>query len=112
MTTLTAIKATAENRKTLRRHAKEAMAPYSNMMTWLLLDKSGDLSIISEPQGQSFYAGDDAVLAETGSFYKAHGDGAATYYCPDAGKPLPYATQKHYLTDLLGEAEYERIFAR
>jgi hypothetical protein len=109
-TTQTPIKATPENREILRQHAKEAMANYSNLMTWLILNKHGDLSIISEPQGQSIYAGSDVVLAATGGFYKAHGNGAATYYCTDAGEPLPYATQKHYLTDLLGQAEYKRIF--
>lgn len=32
------IAATPSNRKTLREHAREAMADYSQIMTWLLLD--------------------------------------------------------------------------
>lgn len=96
---------TVKNRKVLRDHAKEAMADYSHLMTWLLLDDDGDLSILSEPQGQSEYIGSDTVISTTGGFHKAHGDGAATD--SDGQK---YTTQKAYLADLLGELDYKRIF--
>lgn len=99
------INATPENRKILRKHAREALANYSPVMTWLILDKDGDLYIIEEPQGQTEYCGDDDVLATTGDFYKAHGDGAVT---DDYGNK--YKTQRDYLTDLLGADNYNRIF--
>ena len=102
------INATTANRQMLREHAREAMAPYSRLMTWLVQDDSGDLSIITEPQGQSVYVGDDEVIASTGSFYKAHGDGAAI----DPGTGRAYRTQRDYLTDLLGAIEHARIFAK
>lgn len=38
------INATPANRKQLRSHAREAMAAYSRVMTWLVLDADGDLS--------------------------------------------------------------------
>jgi hypothetical protein len=82
------------------------MCNYSPIMTWLLLEDNGDLYIISEPQGQTSYVGSDEVLACTGGFYKAHGDGAA---CDDQGNR--YRTQRAYLTSLLGSNEYARIFA-
>lgn len=100
------IKATVANRKVLRSHAKEAMRAYSPVMTWLLLDSNGELYEIIEPQGQTFYCGSDKVIATTGGFYKAHGAGAAV---DEYGEW--YKTQKSYLSDLLGKAEYERIFA-
>lgn len=101
------INATPANRKTLRKHAKEAMADYSPVMTWLLLDKEGDLWILTEPQGQNSYVGSDEVIATTGSFYKAHGSGAARSHNGEK-----YTSQKDYLTDLLGESEYNRIFGK
>lgn len=104
---LSQIKATVANRKVLRSHAKEAMLDYSPIMTWLLLDNDGDLYILSEPQGQSFYNGNDIVIATTGGFYKAHGDGAVT---DDWGDE--YTSQRAYLKDLLGETEYNRIFSK
>lgn len=99
------IKSTVHNRKILRKHAKEAMADYSPLMTWLLLDENGDLSIATEPQGQSEYVGPDTVIATTGGFHKAHGDGAAIN--ADGHK---YTTQKAYLLDLLGDLDHKRIF--
>ena len=48
------IKATAANRKILREHAKEALANYSRIKTWLLNDP-GNLRILEEPQGQRAY---------------------------------------------------------
>jgi hypothetical protein len=99
------INATAKNRKILRQHAKEAMASYSSIMTWLLLDDCGDLYIIEEPQGQTEYVGDDDVIMVTGDVYKAHGQGAATDQYGDI-----YKTQRDYLTDLLGQKNYNRIF--
>ena len=60
-----------------------------------------------EPQGQTCYVGNDEVIASTGSFQKAHGDGAA---CDKYGDK--YKTQREYLIDLLGEDEYARIFAK
>lgn len=104
---LSQIKATVANRKVLRSHTKEAMADYSPIMTWLLLDNDGDLYIISEPQGQTFYAGHDFIVATTGCFQKAHGDGAVTDEFGDK-----YTSQKAYLKDLLGETEYNRIFSK
>ena len=101
------IKATVANRKVLRSHAKEAMADYSPVMTWLLLDNDGDLHEIIEPQGQNYYTGSDEVIATTGGFRKAHGDGAAVN-----GYGEKYKTQMAYLTDLLGEKEYNRIFGK
>lgn len=102
------INATPANRKQLRGHAREALASYSRVMTWLVLDADGDLSTIVEPQGQTVYVGDDAVVAATGCFHKAHGDGAAID--PSTGRA--YRTQRDYLTDLLGATEYARIFAK
>lgn len=101
------IKATAANRKLLRSHAKEALRDYSPLMTWLVLDDNGNLFEIVEPQGQTYYVGNDEVIASTGSFHKAHGDGAA---CDKYGDK--YKTQREYLIDLLGEDEYARIFAK
>ena len=101
----TQIKATVANRKILRSHAKEAMADYSAVMTWLVLDNDGDLFEIVEAQGQTFYTGNDEVIAKTGGFYKSCGEGAAT---DEYGNK--YRTQKAYLSDLLGKDEYERIF--
>ena len=101
----TQIKATVANRKNLRLHAKEAMADYSAVMTWLVLDNDGDLYQIVEPQGQTYYTGNDKVIATTGGFYKSYGVGAVT---DEYGNK--YRTQKAYLTDLLGKTEYERIF--
>lgn len=100
------IKATAANRKALRAHAREALAAYSGVMTWLLLDADGDLSLVVEPQGQTVYTGDDVVLATTGGFHKAHGDGAVV----DPATGRPYKTQSAYLVGLLGRAEYDRVF--
>lgn len=102
------INATPANRKQLRSHAREALAAYSRVMTWLVLDADGDLSTIVEPQGQTVYVGDDAVVATTGGFHKAHGDGAAV----DPATGRPYSTQREYLTDLLGSSEYQRIFGK
>ena len=100
------INATPANRKQLRAHAREALAAYSRVMTWLVVDGNGDLSTIVEPQGQTVYVGSDVVIAATGGFHKAHGDGAAID--PQTGRA--YRTQRAYLTDLLGAAEYQRIF--
>ena len=99
------INSTPKNRKALRSHAAEALRDYSPVMTWLLLDSDGDLREIEEPQGQSEYVGRCEVIARTGSFYKAHGDGAARDECGDK-----YPTQRAYLMDLLGAADYTRIF--
>lgn len=104
---MTKINATASNRKTLRSHAREAMADYSSIMTWLTLDTDGNLREVVEPQGQSIYVGDNEVIATTGSFYKAHGDGAAL---DNHGEK--YTTQRRYLTDLLGADDYARIFSK
>jgi hypothetical protein len=104
---MTAINATAHNRQVLREHAREALEDYSPIMTWLLLEEDGNLWILSEPQGQTSYAGDDEIIATTGGFHKAHGDGAAT---DDNG--VRYKTQRAYLTDLLGQDKYNRIFAK
>lgn len=101
------INATPANRKVLRKHAKEAMADYSQVMTWLLLGKDGNLWILTEPQGQTSYVGADKVIATTGSFYKAHGNGAARNHNGEK-----YTSQQKYLTDLLGEREYNRIFGK
>jgi len=103
---LTKINATPANRKTLRRHAREAMAAYSCVMTWLLLADDGDLWIAEEPQGQSVYVGSDKIIAMTGGYHKAQGDGAV--FDPATGRP--YRTQRDYLADLLGEDVYVRIF--
>lgn len=102
------INATPANRKQLRLHAREAMEEYSRVMTWLVLDADGDLSTIVEPQGQSYYVGSDTVIATTGGFHKAHGEGAAIN--PETGRA--YRTQCAYLTDLLGVSEYQRIFGK
>ncbi|MDR1889928.1 MAG: hypothetical protein LBQ81_11220 [Zoogloeaceae bacterium] len=101
------IKATAANRKELRAHAREAMADYSPVMTWLIVDEDGDLYTIEEPQGQTSYVGGDEIIATTGGFYKAHGDGAAR---DQYGQK--YRTQRDYLIALLGLAEYQRIFVK
>jgi len=66
---------TKENKRVLREHAREALSKYSPCMTWLLLDANGDLRIITEPQGQTSYAGNDIVIAMTGGFEKSHGNG-------------------------------------
>ena len=100
----TQIKATAANRKILRSHAKEAMADYSAVMTWLVLE-DGDLYEIINPQGQTFYTGNDFIIATTGGFHKSCGEGAVT---DEYGNK--YKTQKSYLSALLGKTEYERIF--
>lgn len=105
MTQVNQIKATIANRKALRAHAREALRDYSPVMTWLVLDSEGDLFEIVEPQGQTYYTGKDTVIARTGSFAKAHGDGAARN---EMGEK--YTTQKSYLTDLLGQDDYNRIF--
>lgn len=101
------IKATVANRKALRSHAREAMRDYSPVMTWLVLDADGDLYEIVEPQGQTFLnlADGDEEIARTGSFYKAHGDGAVR---DDWGQK--FKSQKAYLNYLLGKDEYNRIF--
>ena len=99
------ISATPANREALREHAREALRDYSPHMTWLVLDDDGDLREIAEPQGQTYYTGDDTVIATTGSFEKSHGDGAA---CDETGRP--YTTQRDYLMDLLGATDYKRIF--
>lgn len=106
MTNMTNINATSANRRVLRDHAREALKDYSPVMTWLLLEADGSLYILEEPQGQSEYVGGDKVIATTGGFYKAHGDGAAT---DDQGDK--YRTQRAYLRDLLGDDEYDRIYA-
>jgi len=95
------IKATAANRKILREYAREALADYSPVMTWLLLSNNGDLRI----QGQTFHAGCLDVVAETGGFLKAHGEGAARDNWGEKFK-----TQRAYLQYLLGDSEYQRIF--
>lgn len=100
------INATPANRKALRAHAREAMAAYSRIMTWVVLDSEGDLHIIAEPQGQTVYVGDDEVIATTGGFHKAHGKGAAIN--PATG--CAYATRREYLTDLLGAEKYNQVF--
>lgn len=102
------INATPANRKQLRAHAREALAAYSRVMTWLVVDGEGDLSTIVEPQGQTVYVGGDTVIATTGGFHKAHGDGAAV----DPATGRPYSTQRAYLSDLLGAPEYQRIFGK
>lgn len=102
------INATPANRKQLRAHAREALAAYSRVMTWLVVDGEGDLSTIVEPQGQTVYVGGDTVIATTGGFHKAHGDGAAIN--PQTGRA--YRTQCAYLTDMLGVSEYQRIFGK
>lgn len=104
---MTTINATARNRKALRSHAKEALADYSPIMTWLLLDDAGNLDILEEPQGQTDYVGADEVIAKTGGFHKAHGDGAAL---TERGEK--YRTHRDYLVDLLGADDYSRIFAK
>lgn len=98
------IKNTVKNRKALREHAKEAIADYSPLATWLALDDQGDLRLIVELQGGTFYCGSDPLLAKTGSASKAHGQGAAK---DKYGKK--YKTQTAYLRDFLGE-DYARIF--
>ena len=100
------INPTPANRRALRAHAREAMASYSRVMTWLVLDSDGDLRLIVEPQGQTVYSGDDEVLATTGSFHAAHGQGGAV----DQRTGRPYRVQRDYLSDLLGQSEYARIF--
>ena len=102
------INTTPANRKQLRGHAREALAAYSRVMTWLVVDGTGDLSTIVEPEGQSAYVGGDVVIAATGGFHKSHGDGAAID--PSTGRA--YRTQRAYLTDLLGASEYQRIFGK
>jgi hypothetical protein len=62
--------------------------------------------MLVEPQGQTVYAGDDEVLATTGGVHAAHGQGGAVD--PRTGRP--YRTQRDYLSDLLGQSEYDRIF--
>jgi hypothetical protein len=101
------INATPSNRATLRSHAREALRDYSPVMTWLLLDDDGDLYEITELQGQTYYTGRDDVIGATGGFAKAHGDGAARN--EDGQK---YRSQRDYLSDILGKAEYARIFAK
>lgn len=101
----TQIKATVANRKVLREHAREALACYSPVMTWLVLDDNGDLYQIVEPQGQTFYTGNDEIIATTGGFHKSCGEGAAVN---EYGEK--YKTQKAYLIGLLGKSEYDRIF--
>lgn len=96
---------TVANRKVLREHAREALAAYSPVMTWLLLDAEGNLDILTEPQGQTYYTGDDIVIATTGGFYKSCGEGEA---CDEYGNP--YKTQRDYLKDLLGKKDYDRLF--
>ena len=102
---MTKINATAANRKVLRNHAKEAITAYSAVMTWLVQNYDADLYEIVEPQGQSVYTGSDDVIATTGGFHKSHGDGAAV---DQYGKA--YKTQRDYLSNLLGAADYKRIF--
>lgn len=99
------IKPTVENRKILREHAKEALKDYSRVITWLVVSQEGKLSIISEPQGQTFYTGSDEVIDITGGFRKAHGDGAAR-----DKNGQKYTSQMAFLIDLLGVIEYERLF--
>jgi len=93
-----------QNRKVLRNHAREALKAYSPVMTWLLQDED-ELYIIEEAQGQTDYVGYDCIVATTGDFYKAHGQGAAV----DCAGRRHY-TQKSYLVELLGTASYNRIF--
>lgn len=104
---MNAIKNTVANRKALRAHAKEALRDYSPVMTWLILDDDGDLYEICEPQGQTYYTGSDIVIAKTGGFAKAHGDGAARN---ENGEK--YRTQRDYLMDLLGKNDYDRLFKK
>lgn len=105
MTYSTTIANTVKNRKVLRSHAREALCAYSPVMTWLLLDSEGDLYVLSEPQGQTEYTGSNVVLATTGGFAKSCGEGTV---CDEYGNP--YFRQKDYLTDLLGEKDYDRLF--
>ena len=105
---LAKINATVQNRKILRVHAKEAMRAYSPIMTWLLLDSKGNLHILSEPQGHSFYNGNDIVIATTGGFHKIHGNGNGAVTDEWGYK---YTSQRAYLKDLL-ENEYDRIFEK
>lgn len=93
------------NRKALREHAREALRSYSPVMTWLILDSDGELHEICEPQGQTYYAGSDVVIATTGGFAKSCGEGAA---CNEWGEE--YRTQRDYLKDLLGKKDYDRLF--
>lgn len=96
---------TVANRKALREHAREALATYSPIMTWVLLDSDGDLYILTEAQGQTYYTGKDIVIATTGGFHKSCGEGEAR---DENGRP--YKTQRSYLKDLLGKKDYDRLF--
>lgn len=96
---------TPANRKQLRILAQEAMASYSPIMTWVVLDANGDLYTLVEPQGQSYYSGGDIVIATTGGFAKSCGEGAAR---DEFGNK--FKTQKAFLTHLLGAKEYDRLF--
>lgn len=102
------IKATVQNRKELREFARFAIADYSRLMGWLLLDEDGNLSSIWEAQGQTEYVGSLKVIAAGGDFYKAHGAGAAAD--PKTGKP--YRTQREWMIALLGVEHYARIFGK
>lgn len=106
---MTQINATTSNRKVLKSHAREALRDYSPVMTWLILDKDGNLYEIIEPQGQTYLnlADGDEEICRTGGFHKAHGDGAVR---DDLGQK--FKTQKAYLTYLLGKDDYDRIFIK
>lgn len=92
-------------RKTLNEWAREVRADYSPLMGWLVKAEDNTLYNIFEPEGATIYTGNNTVLAITGGFYKAHGDGAE--HDENGNK---YRTNKAYFIDLMGFANYSRIF--
>ena len=93
------------NRKVLNQWAKEVRADYSPLMGWLVVNEHGTLYNIFEPQGQTEYTGNGIILASSGDFYKAHGNGATRDECGNK-----YKTNKAYFIDLMGLDNYNRIF--
>ena len=72
-----------------------------------VIDPATEATIATVPRGNAADI-DDAVVAATGGFHKAHGEGAAID--PQTGRA--YRTQRAYLADLLGVSEYQRIFGK
>jgi len=62
--------------KTNRKVVRSYWHSYLNdghMMGWLTVDASGVLGSTYEAQGQTYYCGDNEVLHQFGSVYRAHG---------------------------------------
>ena len=62
----------SKNRKAVRSYWHSYLNG-GHLMGWLTADTDGRLGGIYEPQGQTYYCGDNTVLHRFGDVYRAHG---------------------------------------